>query len=330
MENVLERLGLFIICFFLSGIGAFIISKYGKALGLSDQPNKRSSHKEVVSKGGGDGILATFVVYSIAIHLPKMFWIPAMSLSLFSFWGDRYEMSPKKRLLFQFAIGAIFLIGVLWEKQNTAILYALIPLLLIYIVGTANYFNFMDGINGIAAVTGIIGFGFLSWFAASDGSDPRIGALCICLSLACLGFLPFNMPKARVFMGDVGSILLGFVFAELVVWLSKSLLDFICLAAFLFPFYADELTTLAVRIKDNDRLTKPHRKHLYQLLANEYRIPHWKVSIAYGVTQLLIGISVMMAKNIGSVMVILMLVVYFCGFAEISWLIRKKLVGRIG
>ena len=76
-------------------------------------------------------------------------------------------------------------------------------------------------------------------------------------------------------MGAVGSILLGFVFAGMVIWLSRSLFDFIVLAAFLFPFYADELTTMIVRLKDGDRLTRPHRKHLYQLLANEMGIPHW-------------------------------------------------------
>jgi Fuc2NAc and GlcNAc transferase len=158
--------------------------------------------------------------------------------------------------------------------------------LAVFIVGTVNYYNFMDGINGIAGITGVVGFGLLGWFAAVEGADPGIIALCVCLGLACLGFLPFNMPKARVFMGDVGSILLGFVFAGMVVWLSKSVLDFLCLANFLFPFYADELTTLVVRLKDGDKLTKPHRKHLYQLLANERGIAHWKESVGYGVLQL--------------------------------------------
>jgi len=60
-------------------------------------------------------------------------------------------------------------------------------------------------------------------------------------------------------MGDVGSILLGFVFAGMVVFLSRNLLDFICMAGFLFPFYADELTTMMIRIRDGEKLSKPHR-----------------------------------------------------------------------
>ncbi len=126
-------------------------------------------------------------------------------------------------------------------------------------------------------------------------------------------------------MGDVGSILLGFVFAGMVVWLSKSLLDFVCLTAFLFPFYADELTTMVVRLRDGESLLNPHRRHLYQLLANEYEIPHWKVSVGYGFTQLLIGISILLIKDIGNMAVISTLAFYFCGFIMLSFLIRKKI-----
>jgi Fuc2NAc and GlcNAc transferase len=126
-------------------------------------------------------------------------------------------------------------------------------------------------------------------------------------------------------MGDVGSIFLGFAFAGMVVWLSKSLLDFVSLAAFLFPFYADELTTMVVRLRDGESLLNPHRRHLYQLLANEYEIPHWKVSVGYGFTQLLIGVSILLIKDVGKLAVISALTFYFCGFIMLSFLIRKKI-----
>jgi len=137
------------------------------------------------------------------------------------------------------------------------------------------------------------------------------------------------VPKARVFMGDVGSVLLGFVFAGLVVWVSRSLLDFVCAASFLFPFYADELTTLVVRIKDGDRLTRPHRRHLYQLLANEYGIEHWQVSLGYGLSQLIIGVSILLIKNIGILAVISALLFYFCCFIGMSCAVRGKLLQKI-
>lgn len=126
-------------------------------------------------------------------------------------------------------------------------------------------------------------------------------------------------------MISVGSILLGFVFAGMVIWLSKNFLDFICLASFLFPFYADEFTTMAVRIRDGENLTHPHRRHLYQLLTNEKGISHWKISVGYGLAQLLIGISVLLAKQFGGIMVLLLLMGCFGGFVVVSFAIRRKL-----
>ena len=302
-----------------------LIARWGHRFGLTDIPNERSSHSRPTPKGGGIGILAAFLICSISFSIPKSFWIPAVLLSFFSFWGDHSEIRPQLRLLFQFTAGTILLIGILIGNGSGIAGYILIPLLAIFVVGTANYYNFMDGINGIAAITGLLGFGLLGWFAAAGGADTKIIALCVCMSLSCLGFLPFNVPKAKVFMGDVGSVLLGFVFAGLVVWVSRGFLDFVCATSFLLPFYADELTTLFVRLKDGDKLIRPHRKHLYQLLTNEYGILHWKVSLSYGAFQLIVGISILFFKNMGPVIVISALVFYFCSFTMLSFMFRKKI-----
>ena len=129
-------------------------------------------------------------------------------------------------------------------------------------------------------------------------------------------------------MGDVGSLLLGFVFGGMVVMLSDSLLDFICLTSFLFPFYADELTTMAVRLKDRDNFLQPHRRHLYQLLANEKKIPHWKVSTLYGMLQLAIGLSVLFFRNEGWPLVLLCLGFYFIAFTAVGYFLRTSLASR--
>lgn len=197
--------------------------------------------------------------------------------------------------------------------------------LAIFVVGTANYYNFMHGINGVAAITGIVGFGLLALSNFFSGGDKSFAVLSVCIALSCPGFLPFNMPKARVFMGDVGSIFLGFIFAGMVVVLSKSLLDFICLAAFLFPFYSDELTTMAVRLRDGENLPRPHRRHLYQLLANERGIAHWKISVGYGLFQLVVGISVLLLKPFGILIILALLGVYSGAFIVVSSTIRKRL-----
>jgi Fuc2NAc and GlcNAc transferase len=319
------NLMLFLISFLLGGAGAWSIARYGMKLSLLDKPNSRSSHETVTPKGGGIGILVAFFVCSIILSIPKSFWIPAVLLSLLSFWGDHSEIRPKVRLLFQVAAGTALLVGIIAERGGGFTAYALMPLMLVFVVGTANFYNFMDGINGIASITGFIGFGLIGYYALSFRNNSSLSALSICMSLACMGFLPFNVPKAKVFMGDVGSILLGLVFSGLVVYLSENVLDFVCLMSILFPFYADELITMALRVKAKEKLTTAHRRHLYQILANEYDISHWKISTGYGLFQLMIGISILMVKNMGLFKVVSVLVLYGCFFAICSFVFRKKI-----
>ena len=195
----------------------------------------------------------------------------------------------------------------------------------VFVAGTANYYNFMDGINGIAGITGVVVFGLIALFTVLSGGHSSLFTLAICMALACLAFLPFNIPKARVFMGDAGSILLGFVYAGLVGGLASSLNDFIVLCAFLFPFYADELTTEYVKLRAGDDLLKPHRRHLYQILANEMGIAHWKVSAGYGVLQAVVGVSALIISGYGTLVLFGFLGISFAGFAVVSYTVRGRL-----
>lgn len=319
----MKYLMIYISSFVLGGAGAWLISRWGKALGLVDHPNERSSHAMPIPKGGGIGILVAFVLSSLILKVPASFWLPATFLALISLYGDRFGISPKFRLPVQFIAAVSFLFT---AYSLLPAPYSLLPtiFLAVFIVGTANFYNFMDGINGIAGITGVVGFGLLALSAFLSGINSSFVGLAICMSLSCLGFLPFNMPKAKVFMGDVGSILLGFVFAGMVIWLAKSLLDFICLVAFLFPFYADELTTMYVRLRDGENLTRPHRRHLYQVLANEKGFSHWKISVGYGMLQLIVGLSVLLLRDFGSVMILSLLTGYFGGFVVLSFCFRRR------
>jgi Fuc2NAc and GlcNAc transferase len=185
----------------------------------------------------------------------------------------------------------------------------------------------MDGINGIAGITGVVGFGLIALFGVMSGVEGGLVVLSACIGLACLGFLPFNMPGARVFMGDVGSVLLGFVFAALVVALFRTFTDFVVLCAFLFPFYADELNTEYVRLRDGENLLAPHRRHIYQLLANEMKIPHWKVSTGYGLLQVVIGFIVLGIRGYGTAVLIVFIAACFTGFWVFGRLIRNRTEG---
>jgi UDP-N-acetylmuramyl pentapeptide phosphotransferase/UDP-N-acetylglucosamine-1-phosphate transferase len=313
----------YLISLILGGVGARKIGKWGYLLGLLDKPNDRSSHDRPTPKGGGIGILVAFIFLSFILSIPLMFYTPASVLALVSLWGDKYDLSPKIRLLLQIIAALMFV-------QQSAVSYhlsvVLISFFIVFIVATANWYNFMDGINGIAGITGIVGFSLLAAFNVISEGDSRFSVLSVCIVFSCLGFLPFNFPKAKVFMGDVGSILLGFVFAAMVVLFSKTVLDFVCLVCFLFPFYADELTTMAVRIRDGENLFKPHRRHLYQLVVNEHGIDHWKVSVGYGLLQLLVGASVLIAKPSGIFVVLVLLVIFSGIFIWANYLVRTRII----
>ncbi|MBW1708180.1 MAG: glycosyltransferase family 4 protein [Deltaproteobacteria bacterium] len=315
---------LYLTSHFLGAAGAWMVANWGSRLSLLDQANQRSSHEGIVPKGGGIGVLAAFLVVSWALGLPLIFWVCVGLTSLLSLYGDRRELSPKIRLSLQFLAGVGLVLGMVnWAGFGWG-RYLLIPFLSVFVVGTANYYNFMDGIDGIAGITGVVGFGLLAWFAVSHQASPRFLTLSICMGLACLGFLPFNMPKARVFMGDVGSVLLGFVYAGLVIGLSRSLEDFLVLCSFLFPFYADELTTEYVRLRDGENLLKPHRRHVYQLLANEMGVSHWKVSVGYGVLQAMVGIGALSLRGYGTLYVVVFLGLCFAGFGGFGCWVRER------
>lgn len=320
---------LYLACFILAGVGAWVVSKFAYKCSLIDIPGDRSSHEIPIPKGGGIGILAAFALASMVLKIPLGFWLSAIILALISLYGDRSELSPKFRVTVQFIATISFLLAsrsLILAPYHSLLFFVLMFLLLtIYIVGTANFYNFMDGINGIAAITGVVGFGLLALYSFLSGGDKSFAGLSICISLSCLGFLPFNMPKAKVFIGDVGSILLGFVFAGMVIVLSKGFLDFICFTSFLFPFYADEFTTMAVRIRDGENLLRAHRRHFYQLLANEKRISHWKISVGYGLGQLLVGITVFLVKPFGILIVLLTMAVYIGGFILLTFRFRNRI-----
>ena len=138
----------YLLAIFLGAMGAWIISFWGPKLELIDKPNERSSHKRPTPKGGGVGILAAFVLVSLIRGLSIPAIAAATTLALVSFRGDQKELTPRFRLTVQFSCAALALLGIgceLVPKLAWAWLPPLFPASLIFIVGTANFYNFMDG-----------------------------------------------------------------------------------------------------------------------------------------------------------------------------------------
>jgi len=274
--------------FSIGALCAFIVSKIGKKISLIDIPNERSSHTISTPRGGGIGLWIAFIFVGVFFVKEPSAAIILSATGLLGLLGDIFSFSSKVRLTAQFVIAAV----AAWlfaGLPDSMLKLAVFLFWIIFITGTANFYNFMDGINGIAGVTGVVGFGLMAFFSYFIAKETDLTLLSIVLSAACLGFLPFNFPKATVFMGDVGSIFLGFVFASFVVKLSKDIGVFLCLIMFLSMFYADSIVTIFYRWKRGEPLMQAHRQHLYQYLSNELGLPHWKVSMLYAVIQLVVG-----------------------------------------
>lgn len=328
---------LFTACASLGAAGAWLVAGMAFRERLLDTPNERSSHTVATPRGGGVGILAAFIMAGFTLRIPTTFMFAAILISGASFYGDYFRMSVRSRLVFQ-VISAVILLFPLLPRLSahyalstfgfpSYVFFLILPLIFIFLIGTANFYNFMDGINGIAGLSGVIGFGLLGlctlYRPSPDAFQTALSLLSVCVALACLGYLPFNMPRARVFMGDVGSILLGFVFAGLVVTLARNDLEMVCFAALLFPCYADELTTMVIRLRNRENLIRSHRRHLYQLLVNEFGMPHWKVSSIYGAAQLSIGGGVLAVYPFGVGVVLVFLTACFAGFTLLTVHVRK-------
>jgi len=308
---------------FAGSAGAWAVARWGGRFGLTDVPSARSSHRIPTPKGGGIGLLVTFIAASVLTHYPIWFWATATGVSALGLLTDRFDLSPYLRLMIQFLLAGIFVYGVTTETSAHDHSMIWLGFLVVYIVGTTNFYNFMDGINGMAALSGLVAFFFLAGASLFHGGFSGYSETALCVMLACIGFLPFNFPRARVFMGDVGSVLLGFVFAGMVVAGSESYWDLIGAAGFLFPFYADGLSTLAIRLGKGHSLFEPHRKHLYQILVNEFNVEHWRVTLGYVTFQIVVSASAMIVWQVEPTGLIPLYILYFIAFATIDWKIRK-------
>lgn len=311
-----------VISFLLGMLGSAFIAKYGSSLSLVDLPNQRSSHFRPTPRGGGLGILLSVLIIGFFGIRNWEFAILAGIVGILGFLEDRFNLSIYLRFLVQLVI-SVMIVWLYWGWQGSVLPAALFVFWVIFITGTEDFYNFMDGINGIAGLTGVVGFGLLAYYAFFMGDNPDIVLMSLVMLSGCVGFLPFNFPKARVFMGDVGSTLLGFVFAAFVLKLSTTINAFLCVTMFLYTFYADAIVTIFYRWICKESLMKAHRSHLYQYLCNELKVSHWKVSALYAVCQLVIGLLAIWAYKMGLSFQIVLYAVCWILFIYLYRLIKR-------
>jgi UDP-N-acetylmuramyl pentapeptide phosphotransferase/UDP-N-acetylglucosamine-1-phosphate transferase len=223
----------------------------------ADPPNQRSLHARTTPRGGGLAIWLGFIAACVWT-LPIRPWLPPLLMMIaVSLWDDRRGLPVIVRLAIHLAAAALWFV---LEAGSGNIAIAIIA-----IVWMANLFNFMDGSDGLAATMAILGFGAYSLASAATGNADV--PLMLALPAATVPFLFFNLPPAKVFLGDVGAVPLGFLAAVWGIsgWQTGSWPAWFPVLVFL-PFIADATLTLIRRLVRGQRIWEPHRAHFYQKL----------------------------------------------------------------
>ncbi|MCK5681190.1 glycosyltransferase family 4 protein, partial [bacterium] len=269
---------------FLSLSVTWVILYYVRLL---DHPNERSSHELATPKCGGVGIVVSFVAGVFVSQLwggeyllePRKLWslvIPVLLVACVSLADDIQELTPGLRLGVQVLAAALFLYmsNMLPIKPCGGIPPLIMQCVwggvaMFWLVGMANAFNFMDGIDGLAAGQGLIASLFFAIIHIGKGVYFP-GFVSLVMVVGCLGFLAFNFPPAKVFMGDVGSVSMGFILAALALYSyqkNPSLETLLIMPLLMSNFIFDTVVTFVRRLLKRERLFQAHRSHLYQQFA---------------------------------------------------------------
>ncbi len=291
-----------------------------------DVPGERSAHIRPVPTLGGLGILlgtgATLACGGLFFPLPPI-W-PALSIGAAILCVLVYdEIRPLGRMA-KLAIqcGASLVLiggGAVLHRIDLPIggalhlSWAAMPLTFLWLVGVQNIYNFMDGLDGIAGVEGCLVSGLIAGLALSF--FPSLAPVCFVLAGSALGFLFFNFPPARIFMGDVGSHFLGLMLGVIAIWGESEGVPFwiviFCLGTFLY----DGTYTLSRRFFRGENITQAHRFHLYQRLNRMGWTPRSVLGLYGGFTVLLGAVGYFylfgypdLALGLGCVVVALMVI----------------------
>ncbi len=255
-------------------------------LNIVDRPNARSSHQRVTLRGGGVIFYLGGLVYILFFGLNDPWFRVGLTLIAgISMVDDVQPVSSKVRLVFHFA--AMLLLFAQWELFGSYPWWY-IPIALVFCTGIINAYNFMDGINGITggyslAVLGMLTYvnGFVVPFMDADFLYVSL------ISVLVFNFFNFR-TRARCFAGDVGSVSMAFIVLYVLGTLILKTGD-LSWIVFLAVYGVDSVLTIVHRLMLKENIFDPHRKHAYQIMANELKIPHVVVSTVYAVLQIVLA-----------------------------------------
>ena len=296
---------------FLSFCLTWLVRRYALSRRLIDVPGERSSHRTATTRGGGLAIVLTFLCGLSILFAAGLVPSPVLAaicgggglVALIGFVDDHRDIPAEWRLLAHFlaAAWALYWLGGAPPIADVAVPAGVFAALAaLWMVWLVNLYNFMDGIDGIASIEAItVCFGaLLLHFIADPASDLWPGPALLLASVA--GFLYWNYPPARIFMGDAGSGFLGFVLAVFCVqaaWVATEL--FWAWIVLLGVFVVDSSVTLLRRMLRRQKLHEAHRSHAYQYASRKHGT-HERVSLLVGAINLawLLPLALLVASAI--------------------------------
>ncbi len=273
--------------------------KLADRFNIIDKPNERSSHSTIVLRGGGI-IFAISILVWMGLQMVHGEWLMVKDCLPFvvglvlicgvSFWDDIHSLPDSLRLVAQFA--AMILLFYQLDMLHADLWWAVI-LALVVCVGASNIINFMDGINGITGAYAMASL--IPLYLLNNGENGGFldNSLIITVMLADLVFCFFNFRprgKAKCFAGDVGSVGVAFILLFMIGCLVMATGD-ITYLIFLLVYGVDGVLTICHRIMLHENLGQAHRKHVFQLMANELKMSHITVSLIYACLQLAISLG---------------------------------------
>ena len=262
---------------------------------MIDKPNERSSHSRITLRGGGIIFYFGALAYFLTNDWEYPWFILALSLITFiSFVDDIRSTSQGLRLVFHFS--AMALMFYQWGLFSLSWWWIIIAL--IVCTGIINAYNFMDGINGITGGYSLIILGALAYINEEmlSFAEPALIYTVLC-SVVVFCFFNFRR-KAKCFAGDVGSVGIAFILLFLIGKLILKTEDFSWMIL-LAVYGVDSVLTIIHRLMLHENIGLPHRKHMYQLMANELKIPHVVVSLVYMAVQAIVIIGYIYCQNWG-------------------------------
>ena len=279
----------YIIIFVLLLVAELVYFRIADKCNIIDKPNQRSSHSTIVLRGGGIIFMIGAWVWSAFFGFEYPWFLAGLTLVAgVSFVDDIHSLPDSVRLVAQFAAAAMafYQLGIMhWE------MWWIVLVALIVYVGATNVINFMDGINGITA-----GYSLAVLFplAALNANNEYVAqSLIFTTIIAAIVFCIFNFRpkgKAKCFAGDVGSIGIAFIMLFLLGNVIIKTEDITWLI-FLLVYGVDGCLTIIHRIMLHENLGEAHRKHAYQIMANELKIGHVKVTLIYMAMQLMVSLG---------------------------------------